>query len=298
MPVLNGAHDTPRQSAAAKVPAVVIVTPNVAKQRSPAPAQVPSGMTRSQTTPMPLGSLLSGSNGGGKAAASGHGRTVSIPTSPVTNASKRSHLVREIVTTERSYANDLALVRDAYLMRYIRPGSQVSTVDSTAAPSETSRRSSIYTYQTAETKRSSGHDLGLLVPQQKSPAYELGAGGNSYMTASASNSSLAGLAHTHGHGQAGSSRTASGSSLAGSMAPPIGKPLSPADVRTVFLNLDQLAAAAEEMATAFEGAMGSDASPAVGREGEAGNDRLGEVFVSFVRVLLFIFNLRVAAYTS
>jgi len=68
------------------------------------------------------------------------------------------------------------------------------------------------------------------------------------------------------------------------MAPPVGKPLSPADARTVFLNLEQLAAGAEEMARGFEGAMGEEkVGPGfVAREGEAGSDRLGEVFMSLV----------------
>ena len=70
----------------------------------------------------------------------------------------------------------------------------------------------------------------------------------------------------------------------GSMGPPIGKPLSPADLRAVFLNLDQLAQAAEELATAFESAMGDDDGGGAGnkREGDVGNDRLGDVFTIMV----------------
>ena len=68
------------------------------------------------------------------------------------------------------------------------------------------------------------------------------------------------------------------------MIPPIGLPLSPADTENVFLNLEQLAAVAEDLATAFEGAMGEDevAANVSPREGEGGNDKLGEVFISLV----------------
>lgn len=70
------------------------------------------------------------------------------------------------------------------------------------------------------------------------------------------------------------------------MAPPIGKPMSPADIRTVFLNLDQLAMAAEEMATAMDRALGEGSGqPKVGRDGESGSDRLGETFVTMVSPL-------------
>ena len=69
--------------------------------------------------------------------------------------------------------------------------------------------------------------------------------------------------------------------IVGAMSPPVGKPLSPADVKAVFLNLDQLAAVAEELATKFEEAVGEDEEE--GRECEGGSDRMGEVFVSMVR---------------
>jgi hypothetical protein len=55
-------------------------------------------------------------------------------------------------------------------------------------------------------------------------------------------------------------------------------------MRNVFLNLDQLATAADELATEFERAIGDD-EPGPGveaREGEGGSDRLGEVFTAMV----------------
>jgi hypothetical protein len=71
------------------------------------------------------------------------------------------------------------------------------------------------------------------------------------------------------------------------MGPPVGKALSPADVKTVFLNLDQLAVAAEEMANAMDQALGDEAAtPPLGREGEYGSDRLGETFSTMVRLML------------
>lgn len=68
------------------------------------------------------------------------------------------------------------------------------------------------------------------------------------------------------------------------MPPPVGKPLSPADVRAVFLNIDQLATGAEEMAVAFEKAMGQEeGGPGVtSKAGEGGSDKLGEVFTTLV----------------
>jgi hypothetical protein len=73
------------------------------------------------------------------------------------------------------------------------------------------------------------------------------------------------------------------------MAPPVGRALSPADIRTVFLNLDQLAMAAEEMANAMDKALGEESGQGkLGRDGESGSDRLGEVFVTLVRLFLLI----------
>jgi hypothetical protein len=65
----------------------------------------------------------------------------------------------------------------------------------------------------------------------------------------------------------------------------VSDPLSPSDIRTVFMNLEQLAAFADELATMFERAMGdaSGAEPIL-KEGydDTVTDRLGEVFISIV----------------
>lgn len=220
------------------------------RRKIPAPL-LPSALTRSPTAP-------------------DFNKTASALT---TSMSKRSYLIREIATTERAYANDLGLVRDAYLAKLARPGSQASLGESSrdtpsfVSPglSESSRRSSVYTYQTAETKRSSGADWPLppnipLTPGKSSP------GDSGYFTPSVPGS------------------TSTPNTLA-SPPPRIsavrarGKALSPADIKAVFLNLAELAGIADELASGFEGAIGEDGS---GREGESGTDRLGEVFSNLV----------------
>ena len=267
MPVMNPIIEAPRKAAALLGVGTATIT------------RPQTGMTRSQTTPL------------GGSFPSTSATNLALPVSPSASVSKRSHLLREIVNTERSYANDLALIRDAYLLRYIRPISQVSTIDSTFTTSEQSRRNSVYTYQTAETKRSSGHEISsnwiAVSPFQKSPIAEHGQGSNYFSPMVASSSTIS-LAPTQQRVST-SSRNTSGASSTGSMGPPVGKPLSPADARTVFLNLDQLAAAAEEMANAMEKVMGEDSSQVkVGRDGESGSDRLGEIFVTMVCLLILI----------
>ncbi|WWC72819.1 uncharacterized protein I206_106783 [Kwoniella pini CBS 10737] len=213
-----------------------------------------------------------------------------LPTSPSIVMSKRTHLIREIASSERAYAKDLALIRDAYMFRFLRPASQYSTNgDSSISPSEVSRRSSIYTYQTAETKRSSGYDstnwmfsnTSTSTPLPKSPSdgYNLGHMPGSAEGSSSSSSNVTPQPSLKHHKRSSSSIVA--------MAPPIGKPLSPADLKTVFLNLDQLASAAEDLASAFEQAMGEEdhSMGAIGREGEAGTDKLGQAFIPRIRPL-------------
>jgi hypothetical protein len=201
-------------------------------------------------------------------------------------------LLREIVNTERSYANDLALIRDAYLARYIRPSSFVSTNDSTVTYDDQSRRGSITTTQAAQTadpNRSSGHEISsnwiAVSPYQKSPIPDAHGQGANYFSPMVASSSTISLNPGSVPRVSTSSRNASGASSIGSMAPPVGRALSPADIRTVFLNLDQLANAAEEMAYAMDKALGEESGQAkIGRDGESGSDRLGETFVTLVCV--------------
>ncbi|EIW69293.1 hypothetical protein TREMEDRAFT_62157 [Tremella mesenterica DSM 1558] len=313
----------------------------------------------SNTLSIPLPDLLPSTIGSKKllpsADISSPSITPLLPRSP--NMSKRSHLIREIANTERSYANDLALIRDAYLGKNVRPNSQHSTgVDgqsnlgknvrpisqhsagtngeSNTSPagyiSDISRRSSIYTYQTAETKRSSTHENsaagslailkngssnGSLNLQQtnvsKAPNGHssnsgnhgnLGVGVTSPNVPKTSNGSTPyGPLGVHATPQQSPRQSSSNSgtsttSLTNGMQPPIGKPLSPSDLRAVFLNLEQIAQLAEKLAAEFENAIGD--TPNVGngaeadvregkdvrdgREGEVGSDRLGEVFTNLL----------------
>jgi hypothetical protein len=70
---------------------------------------------------------------------------------------KRAHLIHEIYSTERSYAQDLALVRDAYLSRF-RPLSTVIDGSSEAGASSSPRTSSIRTFETVETSAWAGSE--------------------------------------------------------------------------------------------------------------------------------------------
>ncbi|KAK8850760.1 hypothetical protein IAR55_004680 [Kwoniella newhampshirensis] len=212
-----------------------------------------------------------------------------LPSSPSIVMTKRSHLIREIASTERAYAKDLSLLRDAYMHRFLRPVSQHSTItngDSSISPgnaSDASRRSSIYTYQTAETKRSSGYDTPGLSIENK--------GSTSHLPKSPSDGLNLGYFGSNGANSAASSqaiplpspRKGSRSSMnTPMMPPPVGKPLSPVDMKTVFLNIDQLAGVADELASAFEKAKGDEETGpgAIARDGEAGTDRLGHTFVT------------------
>ncbi|OXH43524.1 hypothetical protein J002_06242 [Cryptococcus neoformans] len=200
---------------------------------------IPPSSPRRAETSTALSSLLSPSS------------TASIATSGV---SKRSHLLREIATSERAYATDLKLVRDAYMYSHLqqfREGS-LSSVSSSASVStsgsDKSKRRSMY----------ASHKQSLSVSQTSSTQRE-------------------GLPKSPSEGM---NLTLQAAPIVGAMSPPVGKPLSPADVKAVFLNLDQLVAVAEELATKFEEAVGEDEEE--GRDCEGGSDRMGEVFVSMV----------------
>ncbi|ORY26806.1 hypothetical protein BCR39DRAFT_589529 [Naematelia encephala] len=247
-------------------------TPNKAARllgidRSPA---VSGGMARNVTEPSPLlPPVLARS-----------------PTTPnmltrsptgVSSMSKRVHLIREIANTERAYANDLALVRDAFLPRQSRRASQHSLSESVTSPgitSDVSRRSSTYTYQTAETKRSSGIETGSSWTIGGTTPITPYKEGNVDGYFSQLNTP------TMSPSMSVSPRQSTVSLVAN--VTPRGKALSSADVKAVFLNLSDLAALAEELACAFEEALGDDSSPQDGMSGDGGNDRLGEAFVDMI----------------
>jgi hypothetical protein len=232
--------------------------------------------------------------------------------SPSALKGKRAHLIQEICETERSYARDLALVRDAYLYR-IRPDSTHSTV----SQGETSdvhspvtfgpgSRVSVYTYETAETRRSSVSD-GLeagnggtkastpTTPDVLSPpGVKLESRTSGYFGDSPGHHAMPPpSAYVHRVDSTGSNPTAAvplPSSRTSSL-PPTAATISPADVKAVFLNLEQLAAFSDDLASAFEAAAGGsgtghDQLDAATPDDWVGpsQDRLGKAFLAAVSV--------------
>lgn len=268
--------------------------PSPARSSSRLSAHQPSHQ-RSNSQPLPM--LVAGTAGS------------TVSPAPIT--SKRAHLLHEISTTERSYAADLALVRDAYLFR-IRPSSQTestTTDGNTTLPTTSgSNRSSMATIDTAHTSVEGGTDdgrgdrkskvstgsadrsspsndsagqsivlltgAGLVVdiPPPKSSAAStapslngVSASPSSYFPSPASPRSAT-----------AASQRSFGSGHGPAPAPTIRSPLSPADVRAVFLNLEAVAALAHEFASLLEAASSAAAE-------EAGKDMIGEIFLTMVR---------------
>lgn len=282
---------------------------------------------------------------------------LTAPPSPI--LSRRAHLLREIVHTERSHATDLALIRDAYLGGLHRPDSQhsqgtsgasitgasmvTSLGDSTTSTATTpttpaqesrhsrhsrhSRRSSSYGGFADDSHRISGHERnsgyertsGYLVEKLESRTSHDGKRGSGHERRPSGQDSPWSTAwnglmspglkspreHTHHNGGSidslygGSSGAASNSSLQmasplmaspripstpsstngmGRVVAPPGRPLTAQDIKTVFINIAQLAQISEELATLFENALGSVEDEAASPGGEGGSDRIGEVF--------------------
>jgi hypothetical protein len=229
------------------------------------------------------------------------------PTSltPSTRMSKRAHLIHEICTTERSYAQDLALVRDVYLHK-LGPSSIQSASSALLtrgsgwiSPGEfsSSSRLSAHTVETSASGRtaygsspsnSSKQDLSASTDPATAnsvtvrPDYTRTASANSTGPLTAGARPMSGL------------YSSSFESTQGVPAPrprrrlTVSDALSPSDVRTVFMNLEQLASFVDELATAFERALGdaSGAEPILkGGQEDVTTDRLGEVFLSVVSML-------------
>jgi len=237
---------------------------------------------------------------------------------PVPITSKRAHLLHEISTTERSYAADLALVRDAYLFR-IRPASQTesttTTDGNTTLPTVSgSNRSSMATVDTAHTSieggsiddgrgdRKSKASTTSSSADRHSPSYDSAGQSTVSLTSPAlivdiplpgpPKSSAASIAPslngisaspssyfptpTSPRSATVASQRSFGSGNGPAPAPTIRSPLSPADVRAVFLNLEAVAALAHEFASLLEAAC----TPAAE---EAGKDMIGEIFLTMVR---------------
>lgn len=231
-----------------------------------------------------------------------HARSRSNPSSPAAAASsagnlsasgssrisKRSHLINEILETERAYAHDLALVRDAYLYR-LRPSSQHSTVST--GPSKNGRlspdsRHTAHTFETAGTsatsfenpvRMNSGINMAGLTESSIGANSDSGRA-SSLSTYSNKPSSLA---------EKGKSSEAF--HVRQSAVPRAPDILSPADVKAIFLNIEQLAAFSSQLATSFENALedASGSKPSITENGvtdEVVMDKLGAVFQAAVSV--------------
>lgn len=233
--------------------------------------------------------------------------------------SRRAHLIREIANTERAHATDLALIRDAYIGRESpligresRPDSQHSTntqhssgngdsaastpalVDSRPGharrnssygmPIEELRRPSIPTESKRHERRMSGQDAwptpwnGMKSPVRKTTLLNTTGGQNgsfdTLVSPAASSSSISSAVFPSPRFPTPQSST-SLSSLNRA-----GRPLPTPDIKAIFLNLTQMAAVADELATEFEVALGALDDESLSYEG--GSDRLGEVFCSKV----------------
>ncbi|KAL7408969.1 hypothetical protein BDY24DRAFT_245187 [Mrakia frigida] len=250
--------------------------------------------------PIPSFSSIS-SSGPILSPSSAHARSISQPlASPSLNkplpspslptpTTKRAHLLHEIHSTERSYALDLALVRDAYIQR-LRPtnGNGMASGATTAGePTPTSSsRNSIYTSTEVgvfgDDNRNRGPrrisvsstSLGTLTTSPLPPstpfspdgfrspplsdAASLASASNSYFPSYGSSSVVTSPRFVFSPG--------STTSLGG-----VG-PLSTADVRAVFLNVEALAALAEEFASVLERMAGK----------EEGMDMVGEAFLTMM----------------
>lgn len=176
-----------------------------------------------------------------------------------TPTSKRSYLLHEIHSTERSYAQDLALVRDAYIRRLRPPptptissrNSMHSSSDTTVGDDLGDRTSKMLD---RSTKSSAPSNLGLGFASNGSHSTLLPAfspdGSRSPLAASDA-ASVTSNSYFSSYGTVSSQRSVlSPGSIAGGPAG-IG-PLSAGDARAVFLNVEAIATLADEFAGVLE----------------------------------------------
>lgn len=230
-----------------------------------------------------------------------HMRSQSNPASPATSIingsltassssrmSKRAHLIHEIIDTERLYAQDLALVRDAYLYQ-LRPSSHHSTSSSSASKNggfSLDSRHSAYTFDTAGTsatkfdgpvRPSNGVTSKVLGSATSESKNEMGTA-SARVDSARSDSSSNFTATGNLRGGANARRTA---------LPSLTDVMSAADIKTIFLNLEQLATFSESLANSFETAVGdgSGLEPIITENASTDEvvvDRLGGVFQNAV----------------
>ena len=205
---------------------------------------------------------------------------------PVTTRSKRSHLIREIAATERAYATDLALVRDAYLTRYQRTVSTSSLGDSPvpSASTNTLQISPSNSRPNSQVVEANAPIGSMTSSMPRTPSGDAQSSTLGYFTPASTFTAGSSTTSFHNTSSAPFPWESTRSSVltsASSVGSTVGKPLSPADVKVIFSNLELLTAGAEDMATALEKAVGEQDTKV--REGEGGDDRLGEAFVAIVR---------------
>lgn len=212
--------------------------------------------------------------------------------SPTTNRlSKRAHLIKEICTTERAYAKDLALVRDAYLYR-LRPSSLHSSVSTTRTNGQLSpgSRTSTFTVDTAATSQTSFFmdPSGKTPPPLPTPPSDKVP--PNFMVSSRP-PSIYGATSLVPNSSINSTQSSPSWTTRARSSSKSGSPPSALDIKAIFLNLEQLAAFADELATAFEQAAGdgSGREPVtVGQDAEE-TDSLGAVFLDAVPKMTALF---------
>lgn len=231
-----------------------------------------------------------------------HARSRSNPSSPAAAApspgnlsasgssrmSKRSHLINEILETERAYAHDLALVRDAYLYR-LRPSSQHSTVST--GPSKNGRlspdsRHTAHTFETTVTSATSFENAGRLnsgVNMAGLTESSIGANSDSGRASSMS------MTLNKPSSLAEKGKSAEAFHAKRSAVPRTPDILSHADIKAIFLNIEQLAAFSSQLATSFENALedASASKPSIAENAVTDGivmDKLGAVFHAAVSV--------------
>ncbi|KAL1412485.1 hypothetical protein Q8F55_000230 [Vanrija albida] len=185
---------------------------------------------------------------------------------------------------------------------YGTPGSEdarrTSAAESGGHRTSSHERKSVHERRSGHERRISGHDLtkafgGLMSPvfRGNNTPRERGNSDRSIehtpitgsmasmdtLYPSGSSTAASSLSINTPAGSSPRTPTQSEAALLAKMGPPVGRPLQPADIKAVFLNLTQLAELSNELAEAFETAMGSE-EDLVNGSGERGSDRLGEVF--------------------
>ncbi|WVN86058.1 uncharacterized protein L203_101216 [Cryptococcus depauperatus CBS 7841] len=212
-----------------------------------------------------------------------------LASSPM-SLSKRQYILREIASSERAYAKDLILVRDAFV--YAKsislhsfpsmPMSRFECGDREGLKAKIGhgKRSSIYTYQTEDSRNNGFNSTSSTTsPPPKPPSDGFSAYLDYSRYGSRSRSSSISISNPQTPAQIQHTFVKTEVKKS-SMLPPTGKPLSSGDIKTIFLNLEQLASLAEELANKFENALGD-----VGQFEEIGkqqSDRVGEVFLEML----------------